>query len=76
MCIVSFLPPAPQVLGDVFESVVGAIMRDSDYNIEVVWGVVRQMMAPLLSSVRHEYLDEQQQQQQAGASEEEDSFRG
>ena len=37
----------------------GAILRDSDYNMEVVWGVVKHMMAPLLSSVRHQYLEEQ-----------------
>lgn len=41
-----------QALGDVFESVMGAVYVDSNYNMAAAWNVARIMMGPVMASVR------------------------
>ena len=38
----------PKALGDVFESVAGAIFLDSGFSFDAVWRVYYRMMQPLL----------------------------
>lgn len=46
---------APKVIGDVFESVAGAILVDSGMNIEVVWKVYFPLLENFLQKV-HQVL--------------------
>ncbi|KAK7246161.1 hypothetical protein RIF29_41021 [Crotalaria pallida] len=39
----------PKVLGDIIESLAGAILVDSDYNKEVVWKSIRPLLEPLIT---------------------------
>ncbi|KAE9599183.1 putative ribonuclease III post-transcriptional gene silencing PAZ-Argonaute family [Lupinus albus] len=39
----------PKVLGDIIESLAGAILVDSGYNKEVVWQSIRQLLEPLVT---------------------------
>ncbi|KAI8613638.1 hypothetical protein BC830DRAFT_1170089 [Chytriomyces sp. MP71] len=38
----------PKVLGDLFESIVGAVFMDSDKNLEIVWVVLKPLIASFL----------------------------
>lgn len=39
---------APKVLGDIFESVAGAVFLDSGMNLTKIWGVYYRMMKPYI----------------------------
>ena len=39
---------APKVLGDIFESVAGAVFLDSGMDLTKVWGVYYRMMKPYI----------------------------
>ena len=39
---------APKVLGDIFESVAGAVFLDSGMDLTTVWGVYYRMMQPYI----------------------------
>ncbi|XP_057430134.1 endoribonuclease Dicer homolog 2-like [Lotus japonicus] len=41
--------PFPKVLGDIIESLAGAILVDSGYNKEVVWRSIRPLLEPLVT---------------------------
>jgi endoribonuclease Dicer len=38
----------PKLLGDIFESLCGAIFVDLGYNVEEMWGIVAPMVAPFI----------------------------
>ena len=42
---------APKVLGDIFESVAGAIFLDSDMDLTKTWGVYYRMMKPYIGKL-------------------------
>ncbi|RZC92104.1 hypothetical protein C5167_027992 [Papaver somniferum] len=39
----------PKVLGDIIESLAGAILVDSDYDKDVVWASIRHLLEPLVT---------------------------
>ena len=41
----------PKAMGDIFESLAGAIYMDSGMSLEVVWQVYYPMMRPLIGTV-------------------------
>ena len=42
---------APKVLGDIFESVAGAIFLDSGMDLTKIWGVYYRMMEPCIGKL-------------------------
>ena len=42
---------APKVLGDIFESVAGAIFLDSGMDLTKIWGVYYRMMKPYIGKL-------------------------
>ena len=42
---------APKVLGDIFESVAGAVFLDSDMDLAKTWGVYYRMMKPYIGKL-------------------------
>lgn len=44
----------PKVLGDIFESIIGAIFLDSDMNLTTTWGVIY----GLLKNELHEFMND------------------
>ena len=39
----------PKVLGDFFESIVGAILVDNGFDLEQVWSVMERLLSPLIT---------------------------
>jgi len=49
---------APKVLGDIFESVAGAIYLDSNMSLDAVWKVYHKIMENEISKIiYHKYLN-------------------
>ena len=42
---------APKVLGDIFESVAGAVFLDSGMDLTKIWGVYYRMMKPYIGKL-------------------------
>ncbi|VAH16535.1 unnamed protein product [Triticum turgidum subsp. durum] len=40
---------APKVLGDIMESIAGAIFVDADFNVDVVWKIVEPLLSPMIT---------------------------
>lgn len=47
----------PKALGDIFESVAGAIYLDSNMSLDTVWRVYYSMMKPEIGNYNFSYLD-------------------
>ncbi|KAM0930615.1 hypothetical protein ACQ4PT_000868 [Festuca glaucescens] len=39
----------PKVLGDIMESIAGAIFVDSDFNVDLVWKIVEPLLSPMIT---------------------------
>ncbi|KAL6643233.1 hypothetical protein ACP70R_021414 [Stipagrostis hirtigluma subsp. patula] len=39
----------PKVLGDIMESITGAIFIDTDFNVELVWKIVEPLLSPMIT---------------------------
>ncbi|VAH04530.1 unnamed protein product [Triticum turgidum subsp. durum] len=39
----------PKVLGDIMESIAGAIFVDTDFNVDVVWKIVEPLLSPMIT---------------------------
>ncbi|KAL6883304.1 hypothetical protein ACP4OV_010718 [Aristida adscensionis] len=39
----------PKVLGDIMESITGAIFIDTDFNVDLVWKIVEPLLAPMIT---------------------------
>ena len=48
---------APKVLGDIFESVAGAVFLDSGMDLTKTWGVYYRMMKPYIGKSTHRTKD-------------------
>ena len=46
---------APKVLGDIFESVAGAVFLDSGMDLTKIWGVYYRMMKPYIGKSAREH---------------------
>lgn len=46
---------APKVLGDIFESVAGAVFLDSGMDLTEIWGVYYRMMKPYIGKSAREH---------------------
>ena len=51
------LVEVPKVLGDIFESVMGAVFLDSGHNLELVWNIWRKLCPDLEAIVRNPPLN-------------------
>uniref|UniRef100_A0A804J326 Uncharacterized protein n=1 Tax=Musa acuminata subsp. malaccensis TaxID=214687 RepID=A0A804J326_MUSAM len=49
MLLPVFLPKAPKVLGDIVESIAGAILIDTYLNLDAVWDIFKSLFSPIVT---------------------------